>query len=431
MDSMERKIISLIDQNREQIMDFGEDIYRHPEPGFQEERTAAKVAEFFGALGLNIRAGLARTGVRGDWMEQDGPHITIVGEMDAIGCAAHPMADSVTHVAHACGHHAQLAAMIGAALALTNEEVKASLSGSVSFFAVPAEEYVDYEKRKKLKAEGIGFPSSGKAELIRLGEFDDTDLIMTTHLHMIPTKEDVYLGNPPCNGFQAKMITIHGKPAHAAIAPWKGVNALNIATAALNLVGLQRETYPEEEHVRVHHLIRKGGMVINTVPEEVLVESKVRASSLEGLQDVRRKVDRAFEGAAYALGGTISGEPIVGYLPILPRMADPALIHSAQLLGVSSRLVEKGDFNNACTDVGDLSHLFPVVNFTFGGFEGNLHGEDFRITDPEKAYILPAKMLALTVYGLLKGNGAQAKEIISNFHPVFDKEKYCDYIRNH
>ena len=49
------------------------------------------------------------------------------------------MADSVTGVAHACGHHAQLAAMIGAALALADEEVRASLSGSVSFFAVPAE----------------------------------------------------------------------------------------------------------------------------------------------------------------------------------------------------------------------------------------------------------------------------------------------------
>lgn len=52
------------------------------------------------------------------------------------------MADPVNGTAHACGHHAQIAAMIGAALALTNEEVQASLSGSVSFFAVPAEEYM-------------------------------------------------------------------------------------------------------------------------------------------------------------------------------------------------------------------------------------------------------------------------------------------------
>lgn len=84
-------------------------------------------------LGLRVHGGLARTGVRAEWMEQDGPNVTIIGELDAIGCKSHPMADPVNGTAHACGHHAQIAAMIGAALALTNEEVQASLSGSVSF----------------------------------------------------------------------------------------------------------------------------------------------------------------------------------------------------------------------------------------------------------------------------------------------------------
>ena len=80
--------------------------------------------------------------------------------------------------------------MIGAALALTNEEVQASLSGSVSFFAVPAEEYIDADKRARLRKEEIGFPASGKSELIRLGEFDHSDIILTTHVHMMPVEED-------------------------------------------------------------------------------------------------------------------------------------------------------------------------------------------------------------------------------------------------
>ena len=79
--------------------------------------------------------------------------------------------------------------MIGAALALTNEEVQASLSGSVSFFAVPAEEYIDADKRARLRKEGIGFPASGKSELIRLGEFDHSDIILTTHVHMMPERQ--------------------------------------------------------------------------------------------------------------------------------------------------------------------------------------------------------------------------------------------------
>ena len=102
---------------------------------------------------------------------------------------------------------------------------------------------------------------------------------------------------------------------------------------------------------------------------------------------------------------------------------------AAEDLELEYRTVQKGDFNNACTDVGDLSHLMPVVNFTFKGFEGKLHGADFRITDPEKAYILPAKLLALTVYKLLRNGGEQAGKICTEFTPVFDRESYTAYIR--
>lgn len=108
---------------------------------------------------------------------------------------------------------------------------------------------------------------------------------------------------------------------------------------------------------------------------------------------------------------------------------DTALLEAAEDLELEYRTVQKGDFNNACTDVGDLSHLMPVVNFTFKGFEGKLHGADFRITDPEKAYILPAKLLALTVYKLLRNGGEQAGKICTEFTPVFDRESYTAYIR--
>ena len=84
----------------------------------------------------------------------------------------HEKADKENGTAHACGHHAQLAAMLGVAIALSDEEVRGALHGNVSFFAVPAEEYIDSKKRKKLQKEGVGFPASGKSELIRTGEFD-------------------------------------------------------------------------------------------------------------------------------------------------------------------------------------------------------------------------------------------------------------------
>lgn len=431
MDQTERKITAIIDARRDEITAFAQDILEHPEPGFFEDRTAAKVAAFLRGIGLEVKEGLARTGVRADWMEQDGPNVTLIGEMDAIGCRAHPFSDPLTGVAHACGHHAQLAAMMGAALALADEEVRASLRGSVSFFAVPAEEYIDADKRIRLKKEGIGFPGSGKSELVRIGAFDHTDVILTTHVHMVPVEEDLYLGNPRCNGYCAERVTVRGKTAHAAVDPWDGVNALSIASSAIQMMGLMRETFPDEEHVRLHNIIRKAGDVINSVPDEAVLETKVRAATLPTIRSVQEQMDRAYDGAAYAFGGSVERERLQGYMPVLYREADTVLIRAAKELGASYRTVSGTDFNNACTDVGDLTHLFPVLNFSFNGFSGKLHGGDFQITDPEKAYILPAKMLALTTYHLLKDEAVRAREICREFKPVFDKKSYCEYINCH
>ena len=225
------------------------------------------------------------------------------------------------------------------------------MDGSLSFLAVPAEEYIDAEKRARFRKEGVGFPASGKSELIRTGIFEDTDIVMTTHVHMVPVKEDFYLGNPASNGFSAEKVIVRGKSSHAAIAPWEGVNALSIANSALGMIGLMRETFREEYHVRLHNVIRKAGDVINNVPDEAIIETKVRAASLPAIEAVQEKIHRAYDGAAYAFGGKIERELLQGYMPVRYRAADEALIGAARELGLSYREVSPQDFNNACTDV--------------------------------------------------------------------------------
>lgn len=429
IDETGQRILRLIDVHKDQIIAFAEDIAAHPEPGYEEFCTAGKTAEVLKNLGYKVTEHLARTGVKGTKSVKEGPSLTVIGELDAIGCHSHPNANPVTGVAHACGHHAQMAAMIGCAIAMADPDVQKCLAGTVNFLAVPAEEYIDADKRTRLKKEGIEF-CCGKSEMIRTGVFDDTDIALTTHVHMVPVEEDFYLGNPACNGYSAERVTVRGKAAHGAIDPWNGVNALSITTSAIQMMGLMRETFREEDHVRLHNVIRKAGDVINSVPDEAIVETKVRAASLDKICEITDMVNRAYDGSAYAFGGKIEMEKLQGYMPIIPRAADNALIEAADDLGLNYRTVQKGDFNNACTDVGDLSHLVPVVNFTFKGFEGKLHGADFKITDPEKAYILPAKLLALTVYKLLKNGGQEAKKITKSYTPVFNKESYIQYVKN-
>ena len=198
LDKIEEKILQRIDADREQIISFAEDIAAHPEPGFEEIRTSQKAAQFLKNLGYEVTEHLVRTGVRGDKKITDGPNLTVIGELDAIGCKSHPMADSVTGVAHACGHHAQMAGVFGAALALTVPEIAEKLDGQVVFFATPAEEYGEIEFKNQLREQGKIRYGGGKCELLRIGAFDDIDLCLTHHIR--PGNE-ILVGSGTGNGF--------------------------------------------------------------------------------------------------------------------------------------------------------------------------------------------------------------------------------------
>ena len=71
----------------------------------------------------------------------------------------------------------------------------------------------------------------------------------------------------------------------------------------------------------------------------------------------------------------------------------------------------------------------PVMNFTFGGSTGALHSADYAVTDPVVAHIVPAKMMALLAYRLLKDGAAGAKEFIAEYESVMTKEEYKAYCR--
>lgn len=97
------------------------------------------------------------------------------------------------------------------------------------------------------------------------------------------------------------MIRCLGKAAHAAGTPEQGVNALSAASLGLQALGLNRETFRDEDCVRVHPIITKGGNLVNVVPDEVVVETLVRAKTTRHLQ-MHEKTDRSFHAGATAMG---------------------------------------------------------------------------------------------------------------------------------
>src|SRR5579872_5673653 len=179
---LKAKLASIIDARAQSLTHFGNDIFAHPEIGFREERTSARVADALRRLDLPVEEGLALTGVRARLrLGKPGPTICVMGELDGLPVPGHPNADPSTGVAHACGHNAQLAHLIGVASALVESDAAAHLCGEIVFLAVPAEEYVDLEWRADLVRRGKVEFFGGKAELLRLGAFDGIDMAMMVH----------------------------------------------------------------------------------------------------------------------------------------------------------------------------------------------------------------------------------------------------------
>ena len=83
------------------------------------------------------------------------------------------------------------------------------------------------------------------------------------------------------------------------------------------------------------------------------------------------------------------------------------------------------------TDVGDVQHLQPVFTFNTGGAVGSgLHSVDFDVNDEELAYIVTAKIFALTAYRLLKGGAVAAKKLVDDYKPIFTKQEYIDFMES-
>ena len=136
MNETEQRICGCIDAHAQQLIAFAEDIYSHAELGYTEHRTAGKVADWLQSCGLDVQTGLANTGVKAS-LGSAAPSVCLIGELDGIRSPEHPLAVPKTGMSHACGHHMQLTALAGAALALSQPEVAAALTGRAVFFAVP------------------------------------------------------------------------------------------------------------------------------------------------------------------------------------------------------------------------------------------------------------------------------------------------------
>jgi amidohydrolase len=425
--SLKRVVWEAIDEKRSKILALTSEIFSHPELGYKEYKTAAVVKGYLDGLGLKVRDRIALTGLRSDVPGRtDNARIGLMCELDAVICFEHPAANKLTGAAHACGHHIQIGAALGALTGLMGASALNHLDGSVSILVVPAEEPVELDYRTSLLREGkIQFPG-GKQEFLRLGEFDDIDAVLMVHADSEPPVSRKALLTTSSNGFLIKRVTFIGREAHAGVFPWDGINALNACLMGLLGIHVQRETFREEDTVRVHPIITHGGDAVNIVPANVRMETYVRAATIEAMNDANTKVNRALRAGALCVGGQCEIDNIPGYLPF---MADSGL---NRIYGENVRIlcgddsVVEGYHLPGSTDAGNISQFRPTIHPMVGGVQGKVHTRHFTIIDPETAILIPAKALAGSVVDLLFDGAKQAKMIRSTFQPRFSTNDFIN-----
>ncbi len=422
-DELKARVCAEIDRQAERIVAFSDEIMRNPETGYREHDTAQRVIKQFADMGLDHRGGLAGTGVKSRMRGRSGDRtVAVLGELDSLLISDHPFADPVTGAAHACGHNAMMASMLGAGLGL--QTVMDELDGDVVLFAVPAEECIELDWRLSRREAGDLEFVTGKAELLGLGEFDDVDMALITHTASAGPPLSTTSGD--ANGSLIKRVRFHGTSAHAGKEPWSGVNAVKALTLGIAGVDAQRETFRDSDMVRISHLINHGGEAVSAVPGAAGMEMMIRARTVEAMEDASRKVDRALRAGAMALGAEVEITTVTGYLPLIPDepLVDVVDANSRAVLG-DEHVLRRAEPMGGSTDVGDLGHVMPVAHpFAASGNDAPFHSEAYHVTDHVLAAVNPAKFMAMSVVDLLADGASGAERVIADSGPKLSRDDY-------
>ncbi|PYI10727.1 amidohydrolase [Aspergillus sclerotiicarbonarius CBS 121057] len=265
--------------------------------------------------------------------------------------------DALPGIGHACGHNLIATSSI-AAFITTCEALKSQPPDhgyTVRLLGTPAEE-----------------SGGGKVRLLENGAYKDVDACLMVHpIPMAPGHPELLsMATVLPGGFLANdkvTVTFTGKPAHAAAAPWEGVNALDAVVAAyVNISLLRQQILPAQ---RIHGVIVNGGDRPNVIPMSATVDYYIRSPTKKSLKSLTEKVVKCFEAAATATGCDVQFEwgisyddlktntPICeSYVSVMRAMGHHTLLNNA---GQASKLT------GASTDMGNVSYAIPGFHGLF------------------------------------------------------------------
>jgi aminobenzoyl-glutamate utilization protein B len=391
-------------------------IWNLAEPGYQETKSSALLAEMLTSAGFKLERGVcgmptAFTATFGSGK----PVIGILGEFDALpGLSQEATPQRKPRASggygHGCGHHLFGVASASAAIAVAEQIKDGNLSGTVRFYACPAEE-----------------GGAAKVFMVRDGQFKDCDAV----LHWHPGSRNS-AGDSTCLARVAVKFRFHGRSAHAAGAPDQARSALDAVELTNHAAQLLREHTPD--FTRIHHVITAGGGAPNVVPDFAEVFYYVRHPEGKVVRELYERLVLCAKAGALATETKLEVEYLGGQLEILPNDALSRLtlanlralndlkfsedeIHFANALAetlqepapltsISEVVDRQGSTSKGSTDVGDVSWAAPTTGFGTVCWVPGTPGHSWQATAAgattigRKGMLLAAKVLSATAWDL-------------------------------
>jgi amidohydrolase len=325
IDTVKQRVTEEVRQLHPHLRTVSHTLHENPEIRFQEHRAAALLTEELEEQGFSVERGVA--GLDTAFVATYGsgkPAVAIIAEYDAL-----------PKLGHACGHNLIASWALGAGVALSR--ALPEVAGTIKVIGTPAEE-------------GGG----GKVTMAAAGVFDGLDAAMMLH-----GRDTTYLDRGSL-AVTPYTVEFFGKPAHAAAAPDRGINALDAVLQVFNSINALRQQL--RPTTRIHGVITHGGEAANVIPDYAAAEFLVRAREEWYLEEVRKRFRNVVAGAALATGAR---ERVTEGISYKPRVCNTALIEAFRDnltgLGVDYDTPPAGA-GVGSSDIGDVSQLVPTIH---------------------------------------------------------------------
>ena len=300
------QVSAAVDAVMPDVVAWRRDLHANPELGFAETRTAGVVADHLRSLGLEVHTGIGRTGVVGILRGgRPGKTVALRADMDALPvleATGLPFASTATGtymgntvpVAHACGHDAHVAMLMGAAEVLAG--MRDQISGTIVFIFQPAEEGAP-----------PGEPMGGARLMIQDGALRDPRPDAIFGLHVVPGVPGTIFYRP--QGFMAASdrvdITLHGRQTHGAW-PWKGIDVIAVAANVIQTVNtLTARTIDPTTTPTVFTIATvDAGVRYNIIPDSAVMSGTLRTFDIAQRDDLVARAEAAIDNIAEAYGAT-------------------------------------------------------------------------------------------------------------------------------